>query len=464
MVELRELDETASDFRILDFYTHCKAIFRSLYSSLQVILGVCVWLVAFLKSLISNERYEHGQKPDTASATERRLIQFQGTLRNHDNDDDSNHTVTVPDEFLYLFNAPEGNFKFWGEAMREFPLTLFSSPRRVIYKPSETYEEIIAELIRLEDNGDFDEFNNYLSSIVKLYADNDPDIVSAVTVEHAQCMIYQNQLGKARRLARTGLEWARHTTCPPLFQARGHIVMSSIYKKEKKFGFCEEHLRLAEQNLKTVSNYEDLAHFHECYGSFMYKFIGSVPHNDENLQKKAMDSFKKMFDVSSKDKRDRVRDKNHFYALIKISKTLLDSNSSFGRCKRTVSKEDLVLAEKCLGTIKKTLWKNVPRGSQIQFMLVTSDLYFRKGKFDEALRLQERCLGEAKKHGFKTEEPPIIQRMQEIKQLQSETVPVIKEIEDRVTSDESTTECSTNRASGNDETSENSDAFKSDFL
>ena len=408
MVELRELDETATRVSGVDgSLVQKNTIFWALSNILQLVYEVFAWLITFLKSLVISGRRERGQINDTAGATDRRMIRFQGDLR--DNCDNLGINITVPEGLLDLFNEPGADFQMLSKALISLPMALFFSIRRVIYKPSNTYEKVMAEFIQLEDNGDFDEFDNYVSKIVERYSDNDPDVVAAVIVEQAQSMIYQNRLRKARSLVKKGLELSRHTSCPPLFQARAHTMMSTIYKKEKKFGFCEDHLRLAEQNLSSVYNYEDLAHFHECYGSFMYKFIGSVPHNDESLKKSAISSFKKMFDVASKDSRARVRDKNHFYALIKMTKTLLDSNSSFGRCRRTVSPEDVALAEKYLGIIKRALWKSVPRGTQIQFHLVTSDLYFRQGRFEEAIRLQERCLLEAKKLGFKTEEPIIKQ-------------------------------------------------------
>ena len=53
--------------------------------------------------------------------------------------------------------------------------------------------------------------------------------------------------------------------------------------------------------------------------------------------------------------------------------------------------------------------------------------------------------------------------MKEIRQIQNETVPVVKEI-DIVEIQQSTTECSSNRGSGNGDTSDSSDVFKSDFL
>ena len=53
--------------------------------------------------------------------------------------------------------------------------------------------------------------------------------------------------------------------------------------------------------------------------------------------------------------------------------------------------------------------------------------------------------------------------MKEIRQIQNETVPVVKKI-DIVEIQQSTMECGSNRGSGNGDTSDSSDVFKSDFL
>ena len=98
--------------------------------------------------------------------------------------------------------------------------SLFYSPCPVIYKPSKKYDEIVAKLIQMEDNGDFLEFDRYSSHAVEYFANTDPDIVAAVTVEQARCMLYRGKFKHAKRLATRGRELARHTSFPPMSLAR----------------------------------------------------------------------------------------------------------------------------------------------------------------------------------------------------------------------------------------------------
>ena len=69
----------------------------------------------------------------------------------------------------------------------------FNSPCPVIYKPSKRFDEIVAKLTQMEDNGDFLEFDRYSSHAVEYFANTDPDIVAAVTVQQAWCMLYRGK-------------------------------------------------------------------------------------------------------------------------------------------------------------------------------------------------------------------------------------------------------------------------------
>ena len=287
--------------------------------------------------------------------------------------------------------------------------SLFYSPCRLIYKPSKKYDEIMAKLIQMEDNGDFLKFDRYSSNAVDCFANTDPDIVAAVTVEQARCMLYRGKFKHVKCLAKRGHELARHTSFPPMFHARALAVMSARCRNKNKFGSSNRYLEQAEQNLKSVSSYEELALFYEYYGTYLAWFLGNLPHPDENLKKLALASFKKMSEVAQQDTRARVRDKNRFYALILSARVLLDSNSLLGRRERTVSEDSIGLAWEYLEVIKKELWNNIPRGSQVQFRMVESDLYFRQGKFEEGRGLLLQCLDEARSLSFVTQVPIIIE-------------------------------------------------------
>ena len=194
-----------------------------------------------------------------------------------------------------------------------------------------------------------------------------------------------------------------------MFHARALAVMSARCRNKNKFGSSNRCLEQAEQNLKSVYSYEELAHFYEYYGTYLAWFLGNLPHPDENVKKLALASFKKMSEVAQQDTRPRVRDKNRFYALILSARVLLDSNSLLGRRERSVSEDSIAVARQHLETIKREVWNSVPRGSQGEFRLVESDLYCREGKFEEGRGLLLQCLDEARSLGYEPQVSIIIE-------------------------------------------------------
>jgi tetratricopeptide (TPR) repeat protein len=291
-----------------------------------------------------------------------------------------------------------------------YPLTLFRKPAKVIYKPCKAYDDIRAHLIHLEENGDFEQFDSYSNEVMEKYREKeDFDIVAGVTLERAQCVLYRNDLDTARRLAREAHELAGRTQFPPVFHAQAFLIMSSVSRYRRKLGETKKYLDLAEQSFESGYSIEEFSNCHEVYGSYLDIFLGISPKPDEQVKELALTSFKKMGEIGSQHSRARVNDKKRFYAMIKSARILLDSNSTFGRKQRTVTKHSVHLAAQCLGFIKRDLLGSVPRGSKIQFQLVESDLYFRQGKFEAAVELLKKSLVEAKEFGFKTDGPKITQ-------------------------------------------------------
>ena len=402
-MELRRVDKATTDISIFSSTDHSDLQERNIFKSFSN------YLELFFPSLWKNKhrRSERGQLGEPDDTRARGLTV---TIRKDEDGDHEEFDIFegVDEQIWYQNETITVTYKLFIKAL-SFSQALFRSPGLVIYKPSKTYETVMAKLIRLEDNGDFDEFDSYSSYVVKHYENTDPDLVAAATVEQAVCFVYREDLKAAKVCAKRGYELARCTSFPSMFQARALISMATISRRKNKLGSAKKYLELAEQSFQSGWSYEDMAHFHEGYGTFLDSFMGNLPNPDQNVKELALVSFKKMSEVASQDARPRVNDKNKFYALILSARILLDSNSSFGRQGRAVSEASVALAGQYLGIIKKDLWKSIPRGSQIQFRLVESDLYFRLGKFEEERQLLEECLQEARTYGFKTEEPIIIQ-------------------------------------------------------
>ncbi len=183
--------------------------------------------------------------------------------------------------------------------------------------------------------------------------------------------------------------------------------MSSVYRYKAKLGETKRYLDLAEQCFESGYSTDDLAHFHEVNGSYLDRFLGTFSKPDKRVRELALTSFQKMGEVGSQDSSPRVSNKKRFYAMIKSARIHLDSNSSFGRKRRTVTKDSIHLAAECLRVIKRDLLDSIPHGSKIQFQLVESDLYYRQGKFEDAIELLKKSFAETMEFGYKTEGPKI---------------------------------------------------------
>ena len=283
-------------------------------------------------------------------------------------------------------------------------------PERTKYTPSMVYENVKARLQYFEDNGDFKKFDAYSTKMVEIYSKSEVwDIVAAVKVEQARSEVYRNAFRSARHLAKGALELAGRTRSPSLFTAQAFLILSTVARNKSKLGKAQRYLEQAEQCFQSSYSIEDLARFHEVYGSFLDAMMGITAKRVGKIQNKAIIHFRKMYEVGSQDAEQRVCDKKRFYSLLRMARIRLDSNHQIGRTKRTVSKDAINRTEEILGILERDFLKTIPRGSKIQFQLVKSDLYYRKGEYNDSLELLRKCQKRAKKFGYETEDPKILQ-------------------------------------------------------
>jgi hypothetical protein len=74
-----------------------------------------------------------------------------------------------------------------------------------------------------------------------------------------------------------------------------------------------------------------------------------------------------------------------------------------------VTAHNIYLAAQCLEVIERDhLYDTMPRGSKIQYQMVKSDLFYRQGKFEDAIALLQKSLHEAKEFGYDVTEGPKI--------------------------------------------------------
>ena len=183
-MELRRVDKATTDISIFSSTDHSDLQERNIFKSFSN------YLELFFPSLWKNKhrRSERGQLGEPDDTRARGLTV---TIRKDEDGDHEEFDIFegVDEQIWYQNETITVTYKLFIKAL-SFSQALFRSPGLVIYKPSKTYETVMAKLIRLEDNGDFDEFDSYSSYVVKHYENTDLDLVAAATVEQAVCFVY----------------------------------------------------------------------------------------------------------------------------------------------------------------------------------------------------------------------------------------------------------------------------------
>ena len=263
---------------------------------------------------------------------------------------------------------------------------LFQSPNRTSYKPHPEYESIMAKLTWLQDNGEFDEFDKYSSSLLDERGNESPDISVAVLIEQSRCMLYRNRLARAKFLARRSLESAASTACPAMYIARACLVLSACYRAKGKLGKAKVFLDKAWQNLVITKCYDDWARYYDGYGSYLNGISDTVTQPGEKILDNAKECFFKQLESAESCESREMRQKLQFYALLKMARTLLDANTLFGQ-QREVPDADVTRAGEYLDRIETEFWVDVSRGAHMQFLLIRVKQYYRQQRFDEAVTL-----------------------------------------------------------------------------
>ncbi|XP_028402173.1 uncharacterized protein LOC114525151 [Dendronephthya gigantea] len=269
-------------------------------------------------------------------------------------------------------------------------LNLFQSPKRATFKPHPKYDEIMAKLTWLEDNGDFDEFDRYSSKQHDRYKNESPDITVAILVEQSRCMLYRDQLPQAKFLARTSLELATSTACPGLYIARACLLLSACYRKKGKLGKAKAFLNKAWQNLATIDNNEDWCRYYDAYGSYLNGISDTMTLPGLKVLEDAKECFSKQLEAAGRETKKTLYSQR-FHALLKMARTLLDANTIFGQ-QRDVPDSDVTKAGEYLDKIETELLENVARGPQVQFMIIRVKQYYRQQRFREAASLLKESI------------------------------------------------------------------------
>ena len=122
---------------------------------------------------------------------------------------------------------------------------LIHSPMPVIPKrgcmETSQYFLIITELKELQDTGDFDGHEQKIENqMAKLKTEADSDMEMSLQIERAMALYFQNNMKDAKKILKIVVKQEKQLKNPGILVGRALNLLTSVYKRQKKFGNAME--------------------------------------------------------------------------------------------------------------------------------------------------------------------------------------------------------------------------------
>ena len=254
---------------------------------------------------------------------------------------------------------------------------------------SSWYISLMAELKDLQDNGDFEGHEQRIQKELAEKRAENIDLQASLKTERAVALYMQgnDNLEKAKKIAKDVLNLEEQMTNPEVLTARALNLLTSIYKSQRKFVKARKCVEQATTALKDHDSPVDRAELYQSYAGYVRALpVGNCcPITPKET---AYKSFIIAYDCAT-DSGDRK------YIIVKMAKLLLGSED-------LVSENDVVQAKKLLDSIEHGPdADNLAVGTKINLLLLRSDQFRLEGNVAMAMEkaLEARALIE-KYDGF----------------------------------------------------------------
>ena len=254
---------------------------------------------------------------------------------------------------------------------------------------SSWYISLMAELKDLQDNGDFEGHEQRIQKELAEKRAENIDLQASLKIERAVALYMQgnDNLEKAKKIAKDVLNLEEEMTNPEVLTARALNLLTSIYKSQKRFGNAWICVQQATTALKYHDSPVDRAELHQSYGGLISSLL-AVGRCGISLKDEAYNSYTIALDCAT----DPV---DMEYIIVKRAKLLLGSD-------KHVSEDDVLQAKKHLDSIEDGPdADNMAVGTKINLVLLRSDQFCLEGNVAMAMEkaLEARALIE-KYDGF----------------------------------------------------------------
>ena len=279
---------------------------------------------------------------------------------------------------------------------------LIHSPMPVIPKrgcmETSQYFLIITELKELQDTGDFDGHEQKIENqMAKLKTEADSDMEMSLQIERAMALYFQNNMKDAKKILKIVVKQEKQLKNPGILVGRALNLLTSVYKRQKKFGNAMECVERARACLEGQDSVDDKAELHHSYGALITALPAAK--KPETAQATKEEAYKSYQMAGHYTENDGFQE----YVHVKMAALLLGSPT---RGERIVHKDDVMNAKKHLDFVESKVADNMALGTRIKLLLLRSDQYLCEDKVAMAMEKAQEANALIHRHGFKLEFAP----------------------------------------------------------
>ena len=270
-------------------------------------------------------------------------------------------------------------------------------PKRGCMKTSQ-YFLIITELKELQDTGDFHGHEQKIENqMAKLKTEADSDMEMSLQIERAMALYFQNNMKDAKKILKIVVKQEKQLKNPGILVGRALNLLTSVYKRQKKFGNAMECVERARACLEGQDSVDDKAELHHSYGALITALPAAK--KPETAQATKEEAYKSYQMAGHYTENDGFQE----YVHVKMAALLLGSPT---RGERIVHKDDVMNAKKHLDFVESKVADNMALGTRIKLLLLRSDQYLCEDKVAMAMEKAQEANALIHRHGFKLEFAP----------------------------------------------------------
>ena len=129
---------------------------------------------------------------------------------------------------------------------------------------------LLDKLADLQDIGDFQRHEQLVQIFQGSHSRRDDlDVVVSLNIERAKTLYYQNNLKTSKKTLKLVLKQATELKNPGVLLGRASVLLTAVYKREKKFGKAMRFVENASTRLQSEYSPNDIAELYYSYGALI---------------------------------------------------------------------------------------------------------------------------------------------------------------------------------------------------